>query len=60
MKCDICKKEIVKNACGFKEEMLKPSDFRYRTGLKGDNRLGNYFVCSGLICLKKNDSKESK
>lgn len=53
MKCDYCKKEIEKNASGFLEEKLSPFLFKYLTGLPGDNRLGNYFVCHGLSCKQK-------
>jgi hypothetical protein len=52
MICDYCKKEIVRNASGFKEEALTPFLFKRMTGLPGDNRLGNYFVCHGLSCMR--------
>jgi hypothetical protein len=53
VKCDYCKKEIVRSATGFLEQELTPFLYRTMTGTSGDNRLGNYFVCHGLSCKRQ-------
>lgn len=52
MVCDYCKKEITRNSCDFLEQELTPFLFKRMTGLSGDNRLGNYFVCHDLSCMR--------
>lgn len=60
MICDYCKKEIVKNCSGFVEQELTSFLFKRFTGLTGDNRLGNYFVCDGLSCMVKEQKEKLK